>query len=136
MNLILSEKIIGCAIKVYDQLGYGFLEKVYQKALCTELKSAGLYFTEEALIRIHYNEIIISESRIDILVENSFIIEIKTCSTLIKPHYRQQPINRNIKGAGSGKVHNFFAAFVMFGNIFVYFPFSFNNNKAGKGDDD
>jgi hypothetical protein len=66
----LTEKIIGCAMKVHSVLGPGFLESVYQKALAHELGKAGLKVECEKPITVHYDGIAVGEISADMLVED------------------------------------------------------------------
>lgn len=82
----LTEKIIGCAFKVYNQLGAGFLEKIYENALAIELKDAGLSVQQQYPIKVYYNEIVIGDYIADIVVEDRVIIELKAVNSLAKAH--------------------------------------------------
>ena len=82
----LTEKIIGCAFKVYNQLGAGFLEKIYENALAIELKDAGLSAQQQYPIKVYYNEIVIGDYIADIVVEDRVIIELKAVNSLAKAH--------------------------------------------------
>lgn len=85
----ISEKIIGCAFKVSNTLGAGFLEKVYQNALIIELKEKGLFVEKEKSITIYYKDKIVGEYYADILVDNQVIIETKAIKTLNEVHQAQ-----------------------------------------------
>jgi len=80
----LTEKIIGAAFKVHNALGFGFREKVYQRALLYELKKMGLNAVEEFHLNIYYDGKIISKHRADIYVEEKILLELKTLLTLSK----------------------------------------------------
>ena len=82
----LTEKIIGCAFKVYNQLGAGFLEKIYENALAIELKDAGLSAQQQYPIKVYYNEIVIGDYIADMVVEDRVIIELKAVNNLAKAH--------------------------------------------------
>src|SRR5665213_1457247 len=73
----LSYKIIGCCLSVYNQLGSGHKEKVYQKALGIALTKAGLKFKEETSCAIFYDEVQVGLGRADIIVEEKLIVELK-----------------------------------------------------------
>ncbi|MAK51985.1 MULTISPECIES: GxxExxY protein [Marinobacter] len=73
----LCYRITGCVYEVYRHLGAGFLESVYQKALIQELQFAGLAVQCEVPVVIHYKGEPIAEHRVDLLVENAVIIELK-----------------------------------------------------------
>jgi GxxExxY protein len=74
----LKEKIIGCAIEVHRQLGPGLLESIYKAALCVELEINGIKFQRQAVFPVTYKGRIIGEHRLDLLVENLVIVEIKS----------------------------------------------------------
>ena len=73
----LTEKIIGCAMKVHSTLGPGFLESVYVKALNPELNKAGLKVECEKQIEVHYDGIVVGEFSADLLVEDKIMLELK-----------------------------------------------------------
>jgi GxxExxY protein len=85
----LTEIIIGCVYRVYNQLGAGFLEKIYENALMIELKRAGLSAQPQYPIKVYYNEIIIGDYVADIVVEDKVIIELKAVNNLVKAHEAQ-----------------------------------------------
>ncbi len=85
----LTERIIGAAFEVYKVLGYGFLEKVYKKALILELKSKGLQVVEEYPIKVFYKKEIVGEYYADIFVEQKIIIEIKSEDNYNRHHEAQ-----------------------------------------------
>jgi len=74
----LTENIIGCAIEVHRQLGPGLLEGVYEAALAIELDTAGLHFERQFVFPVLYKEKKIGEYRLDLLVENTVVVEIKS----------------------------------------------------------
>ena len=82
----ITHKIIGCAYTVYNTLGFGFLESVYQKALLIELTGAGLKVESEKPLKVHYKDEIVGEFSIDLFVEDEIIVELKSVEKLIKGH--------------------------------------------------
>ncbi|MBW2539118.1 MAG: GxxExxY protein [Deltaproteobacteria bacterium] len=74
---ILTEKIIGCAIEVHRNLGPGILESIYEKALCYEFGAIGMRYKNQVVIPIIYKGTNLGEHRIDILVEDEIIVELK-----------------------------------------------------------
>ncbi|VVB86046.1 PD-(D/E)XK nuclease superfamily protein [uncultured archaeon] len=82
----LTEKIIGCAFQVYNTMGYGFLESVYEKCMLIELRKAGLKSEYQKPITVHYDEEIVGQFVADIFVENTIILELKSVKTLAKAH--------------------------------------------------
>ena len=74
----LTERIIGCAIEVHRQLGPGLLEGTYEVALCIELTDAGLRHERQLAVPVVYKGREIGEYRLDLLVEDVVIVEIKS----------------------------------------------------------
>ena len=85
----LSYKIVGAAFKVFNKLGFGFEEKVYQGALACELKTLGLKFTREAYSRIRYEGKIVGRHFVDFIVDGKVVIETKVGTGLYNNHLRQ-----------------------------------------------
>ncbi|MBK7229034.1 MAG: GxxExxY protein [Ignavibacteriales bacterium] len=85
----LSSNIISCFYKVYNTLGFGFLEKVYENALLIELTKSGLFVERQKPIKVHYEEKIVGEYFADIMVENKIILESKAAESLIEEHELQ-----------------------------------------------
>ena len=91
-NLLHSEitgEIIKVFYRVYNTLGYGFLEKVYENATAFELEAAGLYVQTQLPIKVFYNDREVGEYFADIVVENKVIVEIKTAVFIDKAHESQ-----------------------------------------------
>lgn len=85
----LTNKIIRCFYTVYNQLGFGFLEKVYEKSLLIELRKEGLTATRQTQLKVFYNQVEVGDYFADIIVENEVIIEVKTAEGLIEIHEAQ-----------------------------------------------
>lgn len=88
----LTYRIRGCVFEVYRQMGAGFLEQVYEKALCLELQNHGLHATSQAPLIVNYKGVCVGEYRVDILVEESVILEIKAQAQL-RPEHEAQLLN-------------------------------------------
>lgn len=73
----ITEEIISCFYTVYNELGYGFLEKVYENALAYEIKNSGLICDTQKRIDVYYDGVIMGNYFADIIVENKVIIELK-----------------------------------------------------------
>jgi GxxExxY protein len=73
----LTERIIGCAFKVSNTLGCGFLEKVYENALVHELREQGLKAEAQRAINVYYDGVLVGEFFADILVEDAALLELK-----------------------------------------------------------
>lgn len=82
----LSNKVIGAFYTVYNKLGYGFLEKVYEKAFCIELDKSGLLVKAQEPIEVYYEGLRVGSYFADIMVENKIIIELKATESLIEEH--------------------------------------------------
>ena len=80
-----TEKIINCFYVVYNSLGYGFLEKVYEKALFIELTNAGLFCEKQKQIDVFYKGEKVGLYYADIIVENKIILELKAGS-IVEEH--------------------------------------------------
>ena len=85
----LTDKIINVFYRVYNKLGYGFLEKVYENALLHELQNRGLKATGQAPITVNYKGQCVGEYFADLLVEDSVIVELKTAEKIEKIHEAQ-----------------------------------------------
>ena len=85
-HIDLTEKIIGCAYKVYNELGAGFIEKVYENALMIELKNEGLAARQQYPVKVYYKGNLIGDYVADIVVEDRVIVELKAVSQLTKAH--------------------------------------------------
>ena len=86
----LTEKVIGCAIEVHRNLGPGLLESAYSQCLQYELESQRIYVEKEISLPIIYKDIQIDHGyRIDLLVENRLVIELKTVEKFTDVHVAQ-----------------------------------------------
>jgi GxxExxY protein len=85
----LAHAVIGPAIEVHRQLGPGFLEGIYEEALCLELSDAGISFERQKEIGIVYKGRSIGKHRLDLLVGGSLIVELKTVEALADIHKAQ-----------------------------------------------
>jgi GxxExxY protein len=82
----LSKRIIGCGLRVAGTLGNGFLEKVYENALAHELRKAGLGVEQQRGITVMYDGVMVGEYFVDLLVEASLLVELKTVAELSSSH--------------------------------------------------
>lgn len=85
----LTYKIIGCAMKVHGTLGNGFQEVIYQRALAIEMKKTDLSFSRELEIPIFYDNEEVGSRRVDFLVENIVLVELKALVALEDVHLAQ-----------------------------------------------
>ncbi len=82
----LTDAIIGSYHAVFNELGYGFLERVYQNAMYLELKNEGYEVEAQKQIKVHYKGAVVGDYYADLLVENSVILELKACDALTDDH--------------------------------------------------
>ena len=82
----LTEKIIGCAYLVYNRMGFGFLESVYEKCLLIELRKEGLNVESQKPITVYYENEIVGEFIADVIVNDTIILELKSVRQIINAH--------------------------------------------------
>jgi GxxExxY protein len=85
----ISESIIGAAIAVHKSLGPGFLESIYQRAMEVALTKRGIAFVRQYPFTIYFEGEIVGTGRVDLVVENKIVVEIKTVEALTKIHTAQ-----------------------------------------------
>ena len=85
----ITEKIIGCAMKVHRQMRNGFQELIYQRCLIIEFRKIALSFLNEVELPVFYDNVEVGKRRVDLLIENKVLIEIKAVSELTNAHLAQ-----------------------------------------------
>lgn len=103
----LTRQIIGCAYAVYNKLGSGFLESVYQRSLLIELQKSGLDAQMEAPVRVHYDGQVVGEFRADLIIQSRVIVELKAIENLSKAHEVQVVNYLRATGIEIGLLLNF-----------------------------
>ena len=103
----LTERIIGCAYRVHNTLGAGFLEKVYENALMIELREAGLGVEQQVSIPVRYRGQVVGEYFADLMVEHRVIVEIKAVQRSQKEHEVQLAHYLTATGIDDGLLINF-----------------------------
>lgn len=103
----LTGKIIECAYRVHNTLGFGFLETVYHKSLIIELTKSGLNVEKEKPIKVLYQNQIVGDYIADILVEDKVIIELKAVKEIHKSHEAQLVNYLKATGIEVGLLINF-----------------------------
>ncbi len=86
---VISRRTIGCALKVSNTLGFGFLEKVYENALVLELEGAGIAVVQQRPVQVTYKGRVVGDYIPDLLIENEIVVEVKASAGLEKAHYQQ-----------------------------------------------
>ncbi len=82
----LTHKIIGCAYTVFNKLGFGFLESVYQKAMIIELGKFDLDVKSEKSLKVYYDDQVVGDFYVDLYVSEAVIVELKSVQSLNKEH--------------------------------------------------
>lgn len=88
-HVALTEAIIAAAIAVHRALGPGFLEKIYENALLAELEARGHKVARQVSVDVIYRDKIVGNHRIDLLVDDEVVVEIKSVQVLIEEHVAQ-----------------------------------------------
>ena len=103
----LTEKVIGCAFIVYNKMGFGFLESIYEKCLLIELSKIGLKAESQKPILVYYDNEIVGEFVADIIIEYTVILELKSVRHLAKVHEIQLVNYLTATGIPVGLLINF-----------------------------
>ena len=103
----LTEKILACAIETHKRLGPGFTEDVYEEGFAYELKLRGIRFTRQFEIDIPYRDIIIRKYRLDLVIEDKVVVELKAVSKLSEIHSSQIISYLKASGLEVGLLLNF-----------------------------
>jgi GxxExxY protein len=103
----ITEQIIGAAFEVFRELGYGFLEKVYQRAMKIELESRGLLADIESDIHVRYKGHVVGAYRADILVNRSVVVELKVAPSIDSRDEAQLLNELKVTGIKVGLLINF-----------------------------
>ena len=82
----ITEKIIACAYKVYNKMGYGYLESVYEKCMLMELAKIGLNVESQKPLKVIYEGQVVGDFVADIVVNDTVIVELKSVSKIVKAH--------------------------------------------------
>ncbi len=102
-----TETIIGCAYRVYNTMGYGFLESVYQNCLLIELKKSGLDTESQKTIKVYYDGKIVGDFIADIVVDDAIVLELKSVRQIVKAHEVQLVNYLTATGKSVGLILNF-----------------------------
>jgi len=107
MNDALTEKVIGASYQVHNQLGFGFLESVYENALSIELNKLNIQFENQAPVKVFYSDQVVGDFVCDLLVEKRLILELKSVTQLAIPHEVQLVNYLNATKINVGLLINF-----------------------------
>jgi GxxExxY protein len=103
----LSERVIGAAIEVHKALGPGFLESFYEEALCFELANLRIPFDRQKAIEVTYKNQKIGEHRLDLLIDERLVVELKAVQSLEAIHFSTVRSYMKALGIESGVILNF-----------------------------
>ena len=104
----ITERIIGCAIEVHRGLGPGLLESAYEECLCYELAQAGMRFERQVKLRVAYKDVKLECGyRMDLVVEDTVVVEIKAAERIIPVHEAQLLSYLKLAGKPLGLLLNF-----------------------------
>ena len=103
----LARAVISAAIEVHRMLGPGFLESVYEEALCVELALRGIHFLRQVLVAVDYKGHSVGESRLDLLIEGTLVVELKAVDALAPVHSAQMISYLRATGHHLGLLINF-----------------------------
>jgi GxxExxY protein len=107
----LTQKVIGAAIEVHRHLGPGLLESAYEECLCWELTHAGLAVKRQVPLPVVYKEVRLDAGyRLDLVVDNQLVVELKTVESLLPIHEAQLLTYLKLSGLKTGLLLNFNAA--------------------------
>ncbi|HET6314183.1 MAG TPA: GxxExxY protein [Chloroflexia bacterium] len=125
----LSHDVIGAALEVHRVLGPGFLESVYEEALCLELELRGIPFARQAPLPVWYKGRIVGEGRMDLLVGGCLVIELKAVEVLAQIHAVQLLTYLRATGHKLGLLINFNVAVLKHGikRVVLSHPHEQNN---------
>lgn len=103
----ISRRVIGCAFAVSNSLGSGFVESVYEGALCLELAEQGIAFERQAPLRVSYKGQVVGSFIADLIVERALLVELKALKQLASEHEAQVMNYLKASGLGVGLLLNF-----------------------------
>jgi len=106
-NKELSRKVIAAALAVHRELGPGFLESIYETALCSELNAIGVRHERQKTIPVFYRGEAVGEHRLDLIVEKKLVVELKAATSLEKIHFSVVRSYLKATGLKDGLLLNF-----------------------------
>lgn len=102
-----SEKVIGCAMKIHRELGFGFLESVFHRAMEIELAETGVCFESEKRMNVFYRDKIVGHFVADLIIEGRLVVELKAVEAMAKAHEVQLVNYLTAANIPSGLLLNF-----------------------------
>ena len=108
-NKELGSRVIEAAIAVHTALGPGFIESVYEHALCVELAAQNIRFERQKVVKIHHRDVEVGEHRLDLLVEGCLLVELKAVKEIEDIFYAIGRSQMKAAGIRDGLILNFAA---------------------------
>jgi GxxExxY protein len=103
----ITRQIIGCAYRVYNTMGHGFLESVYENCMLVELRKLGLHVENQRPIKVYYDGHVVGNFEADLFVENMVIVELKAVGVILRIHEVQLVNYLKATGIDVGLLLNF-----------------------------
>ena len=103
----LTQEVIGCAFKIHNTLGFGFLESVYEKSILVELSRKGISAAAQEPIQVQYEGVLVGDFIADLIIENRLIVELKSIARLATAHEVQLVNYLTATGIEHGLLINF-----------------------------
>ena len=82
-------EVVGCAMKVHRELGYGFLEKVYENSMMVLLNKKSIKAKQQFPVPVHFENVIVGEYFADFMIEDKILVELKTVEKITNVHFAQ-----------------------------------------------
>ena len=114
-NIATTERIIACAMEVHKHLGPGLLESIYENAMCIELQLRGIRWDRQVALPLFYKGVKLSEHRVDLIVENQVVVEIKSVERFDSVHTAQVLTYLRVASIPVGLLLNFNTAVLRHG---------------------
>lgn len=115
----LTEQIIAAAIEVHRTLGPGFLEAIYERALAIELRQRHILFKQQVQVIVTYRDLEVGRHRLDLIVDDTIIVELKTVTTFNNGHIKTTKSYLNAAGKTDALLLNFYTPTLGIKRIFA-----------------
>ena len=104
---VITEQIIGCAVRVYDQLGPGFPKDIYENFMSYEFKKKNISYNNQPMVKVKFDGVELGNQKADMLVEDKVVVELKSESCIEELFKNQMLSYLNISGKPAGVILNF-----------------------------
>jgi GxxExxY protein len=103
----LTQRVIGIFYSVYNELGFGFVESVYENAFAVALREAGLEVEQQRRLQVRFRDVVVGEFVTDMVVEQRLLVELKSVSNIVPAHEAQLTHYLKATGLRVGLLLNF-----------------------------